>query len=46
MGSGDDPLAGADVEGIMAWPDNYCQAHPIEKIVDAAEAFYVNHPHQ
>jgi hypothetical protein len=36
-GSGD-PLRGLDSNAVAGWIDNYCQAHPLEHIVDAAEA--------
>jgi len=39
-----DPLNGVDAEGVGGWVDNYCQAHPIDEIVDAAQAFYRVHP--
>jgi hypothetical protein len=28
--NGDDPSDGVDADGIWAWIDNYCRAHPIE----------------
>ncbi len=37
-----DPL---HAKGVWAWIDNYCQAHPIEMITTAAEAFNRAHPH-
>jgi hypothetical protein len=44
--SGDavDPLRGTDRDGVLAWIDNYCQAHPLEKIFTAAWAFVHAHP--
>jgi hypothetical protein len=39
-----DPLNGVDNEGVMAWIDNYCQSHPINRLVDAAKAFFSAHP--
>jgi hypothetical protein len=39
-----DPLANMDANGVWAWIDNYCSAHPIEKIADAAGAFFTVHP--
>jgi hypothetical protein len=39
------PLNGMDADGVLAWIDNYCHAHPITQIVDAAEAFRFEHPH-
>jgi hypothetical protein len=38
------PLNGMDAYGVWAWIDNYCQAHPIETIMEAAEAFASAHP--
>jgi hypothetical protein len=40
-----DPLRGVDAEGVAGWLDNYCQAHPLQKLVDAAKAFVDEHPH-
>ncbi len=31
-----------DVNGIFGWISNYCQAHPIVTITDAAQAFALN----
>jgi hypothetical protein len=42
-GSGD-PMRGLDVNAVADWIDNYCQAHPPEKIADAAEALVHAHP--
>jgi hypothetical protein len=39
-----DPLVNMDAKGVWAWIDNYCSAHPIEKIADAAGAFFTVHP--
>jgi hypothetical protein len=39
-----DPMRGMDVAGISAWIDNYCRAHPIKHISDAAGAFFEAHP--
>jgi hypothetical protein len=33
-----DPLRGLNTQTVWAWVDDYCHAHPLEKIVDAAEA--------
>ena len=27
-----------DLEGAQAWIDNYCQMHPLDRVVDAADA--------
>jgi hypothetical protein len=42
----DNPLDGVDADGVWAWIDNYCQAHPIENVQQAAAAFYLAHPHR
>lgn len=39
-----DPLRGLDAAAVAAWIDNYCQSHPLKKIVDAAAAFVAAHP--
>jgi hypothetical protein len=44
--NGDAPLDGMDAQGVWAWIDNYCHAHPIENIGLAAAAFYLAHPHR
>ena len=31
-------------DGVWAWMDNYCQAHPRQEIVDASKAFNRAHP--
>ena len=33
----DDVTKGTDNEDLLAWVDNYCGAHPLDKIEDAAE---------
>ena len=33
-----DLTAGTDVEGIKAWVDNYCAAHPLDDLASAASA--------
>jgi hypothetical protein len=40
-----DPLNNVDAQGVWAWVDNYCQAHALEKIREAAQAFVNAHPH-
>jgi hypothetical protein len=37
--NGDDPLRELDESGVLAWFDNYCGTHPLERIVGAAHAF-------
>lgn len=39
-----DPLNGVDGEAIWAWMDNYCKAHPLENIGNAAIDFVGAHP--
>jgi hypothetical protein len=39
-----DPLNGIAVDEIWAWVDHYCQAHPLDHIVRAGEAFVDTHP--
>ena len=39
-----DPLNNVDAEAVWAWMDNYCLAHPLERIMQAAEAFVIEHP--
>jgi hypothetical protein len=41
-----DPLQGVDAQAVLAWVDNYCQVNPLDKISDAAKAFYKAHPHK
>lgn len=35
-GEGPDIMQGTDAEGIFAWVDNYCAAHPLNSISQAA----------
>jgi hypothetical protein len=37
-------LKGMDAEGVWAWVDNYCQAHPIKDMTDAALSFEKGRP--
>jgi hypothetical protein len=39
-----DPLRGVDGDALIAWMDNTCQAHPLIRIVDAANLFIKEHP--
>jgi hypothetical protein len=43
-GGDDNPLQGMDADGVWAWIDSYCAAHPIDHIAAAAAAFYYAHP--
>jgi hypothetical protein len=40
----DNPLHGLDANAVADWIDNYCQAHPLEHIIDAADALARAHP--
>jgi hypothetical protein len=31
-----DLIKGQDFDGLMAWVDNYCRAHPLTKLGDAS----------
>jgi hypothetical protein len=42
--SGWNPLKGVDADGVWAWVDNYCQAHPLQYLAEAAGAFAREHP--
>jgi hypothetical protein len=42
---GFDPLRGLDAHAVIVWVDNYCQARPLDHLLDAAEAFVTAHPH-
>jgi hypothetical protein len=33
------PLRGVDAEAVFAWMDNYCRAHPLVILGEAAKAF-------
>jgi hypothetical protein len=39
------PLRGVDAEAVWAWIDNYCRAHPLERLVESTEAFIIAHPY-
>jgi hypothetical protein len=41
-----DPLRGVDAQGVWAWIDNFCRAHPLDEGLEAGEAFAAAHPHQ
>lgn len=45
VGSQTNPLNGIDADAVWAWMDNYCRDHPLGQIIEAAEAFVVEHPH-
>ena len=38
------PLAETSVEGVLAWIDSYCQAHPAETLAHAGLEFVATHP--
>ena len=35
-------IISTDVNGVIGWIDNYCVAHPVDTITDAAQAFALN----
>jgi hypothetical protein len=39
-----DPMRGLDANAAEAWISNYCQAHPLNSIIDGARAFIREHP--
>jgi hypothetical protein len=39
-----DPMKGLDTQAVFAWLDNYCRAHPLTDIIEAANAFVHEHP--
>ena len=39
IGQGDDRLAGVGANGVWTWVDNYCRAHPLDRIVTASKVF-------
>jgi hypothetical protein len=44
-GKRDNPLKGVvDLEAVLAWTDNYCQVHSLDRILDAGTAFVAAHP--
>jgi hypothetical protein len=43
-GSNLDPMKGIDAKAAWAWVEDYCRAHPLDKIIDAANAFIQEHP--
>ncbi len=38
-----DPLRGMDDQKVWAWMDNYCQAHSLETVANAAAQFVTVH---
>jgi hypothetical protein len=36
-----DLLKGQDFNGLMAWHDNYCRAHPLDKLAEASKELLV-----
>ena len=45
ISQGFNPLNGTDPDGVWAWIDSYCGAHPLDDIAVAAAAFASAHPH-
>jgi hypothetical protein len=39
------PLNGTDAYAVLAWMDNYCRAHPLDRIMAAGGKFVLEHPH-
>jgi hypothetical protein len=35
-----DRLAGVDEEGLDVWLEQYCTAHPLHRLIDAAKGFF------
>ena len=44
LGGAVDPLRGLDKQAVWSWMDNYCRAHPLEKIYKASRVFLKEHP--
>jgi hypothetical protein len=42
--TGQNPLDGLDAQAVWAWVDNYCKAHPLDKMASAGEVFASEHP--
>jgi hypothetical protein len=40
---GTDPLNNTDADAVWAWMDNYCLAHPLDKIMNAGATFVTVH---
>lgn len=45
-GAGMDPLQGLDANAVVAWLDQYCQAHPRSSLEKAAVMFVMEHPQE
>ena len=39
------PLHGRNPDAVWAWIDNYCTAHPLNRIADGGAAFVLDHSH-
>ena len=39
------PLEGVDHDGVWAWVDSYCRAHPLYKLSRVGMEFTLVHPH-
>jgi hypothetical protein len=44
--NGDDPVDDTDADAALSWVDDWCRAHPVDTIADAAATFYFAHPHR
>jgi hypothetical protein len=38
------PLSGTDRYAVVAWIDKYCRDHPLKLVIEAAQAFVMEHP--
>jgi hypothetical protein len=36
-----DVLQGTDRDAVVAWMDNYCRAHPLDKVADGAMRLFI-----
>ena len=43
--SGFNPLNGVAALAVLAWVDDYCQAHPLDELATAGAEFAFTHPH-
>ncbi len=43
---GANPLGGLDVTDVLGWIDLYCQRNPLDRVAEAAAAFYRAHPYR
>jgi hypothetical protein len=43
---GANPLGGMDVMDVLTWIDGYCRKNPLDRVAEAAAAFYRAHPYR